>query len=164
MSAINPASFATPGVGLQLPSGLGPGAFFSDSDQYSDRRHYRTTSSIAPVGTPQAMTYRNPGRIWDQSRDTPNISTLPYVNAVGQPFQTGDFEPRHIEQYPLEYSRGGQQVIGLQPRFNPTGYTISEVQNPMFGTTPDPNDSTTRKSDPISNEWTYAFQGLSLSS
>ena len=41
MSAINPASFVTPTVGLQPPSGIGPGALAVDRDHFANGQSHK---------------------------------------------------------------------------------------------------------------------------
>ena len=63
MSAINPASFASPSLGLQAPSGVGPGAVGTTRNTTSERR-------------PQSQEY---------SATAPNVGSRPYSGFV-QPF------------------------------------------------------------------------------
>jgi hypothetical protein len=52
MSAINPASFASPSLGLQAPSGIGPGAVGVSRTTQSERRPQ--PAEQASYGVPQA--------------------------------------------------------------------------------------------------------------
>ena len=57
MSAINPASFASPSLGLQAPSGIGPGAVGVGRNQQADRQRQQQDQQQqqqqAPFGSPQ---------------------------------------------------------------------------------------------------------------
>lgn len=54
MSAINPASFASPSLGLQAPSGVGPGAVGANRQSQIDRRQQQPEqpnyNNLAPGG------------------------------------------------------------------------------------------------------------------
>ncbi|KAL9588780.1 MAG: hypothetical protein Q9203_002416 [Teloschistes exilis] len=163
MSAINPASFGTPAAILQPPSGPGPGAFLPDTSPGSDGRQYRATPNLSTVGAAQTG-YRGAGRAWDTMQETPNFTQMPFTSAFPQPFQTADYGMRHMDQYPVEYPHSSQQILGLPPRYNPALYTLSNLQNPHYPTSPDNRDEAARTPNTVGAEWTHAFQGLSLGS
>lgn len=163
MSAINPASFGTPAAILQPPSGPGPGAFLPDTSPGSDGRQYRATPNLSTVSTAQTG-YRGTGRAWDPMRETPNFTQMPLASAFPQPFQTADYGMRHMDQYPVEYPHSSQQILGLPPRYNPALYTLSNLQNPLYPTSPENRDEVARTPNTVGAEWNHAFQGLSLGS
>lgn len=163
MSAINPASFASTASLIQLPSGLGPGAFTAESGAGPERRQYRTTSNLANIGaTPGG--YRVPGRFWDSTQEGSNLTQMPLSNSLAQHYLDADFEVRQLDQYPVEYSQSSQQMLGLQSRYDPTAYNLSTLHNPLYATAVGTREGVARTSDTINPDWNHAFQGLSLGS
>ncbi|KAL8705859.1 MAG: hypothetical protein Q9201_001082 [Fulgogasparrea decipioides] len=163
MSAINPASFATPGTILQAPLGLGPGAFLPESSPGPEGRQYRSTPGLNAVSGSQGG-YRGGGRVWDPAREVPNFAQMPLTGNFPQPFQAAEFGVRQMDQYPAEYSHGTQQVIDLQPRYNPADYSLSGLQSPLYAASLEHRDETARTPNAVGGEWNHAFQGLSLGS
>lgn len=163
MSAINPASFVTPVTGLQLPSGLGPGAFSLDQDHFSDRRQQKGHSTFPSLGVSQ-MGSGSFDRIWDPSRDIAASAGITFPHIYAQPFQTHDLDARHIDQYPIEYRQAGQQVVGLQQRFNPNSYNVPDLHHSSYTISPENSNGGPRKSQALGNEWSHTFQSLSLGS
>lgn len=164
MSAINPASFVTPVTGLQLPSGLGPGAFSPDTDHYSDRHQQKSLSVFPTLGVSQ-LGLGSFDRMWDPSRDvaTSNAGTT-FPHLYPQSFQPHDIEARHLDQYPIDYRQPGHQILGLQPRFNPSSYPVPDLHNPPYAISPENHVGGTRKPHTSGSEWNHMFQGLSLGS
>ena len=163
MSAINPASFLTPVTGLQLPSGLGPGAFNPDQDHFSDRRQHKGHPTFPPLGISQ-MGSGSFDRIWDPSRDIAATGGITFPHIYAQPFQTHDLDTRHMDQYPIEYRQPGPQVVGLQQRFNPTSYNVPELHHSSYVISPENSNGGPRKSQALGSDWNLTFQGLSLGS
>ncbi|KAL8694402.1 MAG: hypothetical protein Q9218_000968 [Villophora microphyllina] len=163
MSAINPASFGTPATILQPPSGPGPGAFLPETSPGSDGRQYRATPNLSAANGPQTG-YRGTGRAWDPNREAPNLTQMSMANAFPQQFQTADYGIRPMDQYPVEYPHGGQQIIGLQPRYNPALYSLSNLQNPLYPPPIESRDEVAATSNAVGAGWNHAFQGLSLGS
>lgn len=163
MSAINPASFASTATALQPPSGLGPGAFPAESGPSFDRRQYRMTPNLAAINATQEG-YRAPGRVWDSSQESPNPAQMPLSNSFAQHYPNADFDLRQLEQYPVEYPQGGQQVLSLQPRYNPALYGLSNLHSPLYATALDTRGDVVRASDTINGDWNHSFRGLSLGS
>ena len=162
MSAINPASFITPSTGLQLPSGLGPGAFSQDSDMYSDRRSQKHNPGF-PIASPSQVVPGVFDRTWDPNRDATTALSIPFPHTYGPALQTHDLDNRHLDQFAIDY-HGGHQAMPLQPRYSPTGYHVPDLDHSSY-TVPSDNGSTrTRKPYTLGNEWSHAFQGLSLES
>ena len=164
MSAINPASFVTPVTGLQLPTGLGPGAFSPDPDHYPDRRQQKNLSTFPALGVPQ-LGSGSFDRMWDPSRDVAaNNGGMQFPQVYSQPFQPHDLDARHLEQFPIDYRPAGQQLLGLQPRFNPNSYHVQDLHHASYAISPENHNGGTRKSHGIGSEWNHTFQGLSLGS
>ncbi|KAL8839768.1 MAG: hypothetical protein Q9170_001579 [Blastenia crenularia] len=163
MSAINPASFASTATTLQSPSGLGTSAFLSEPGPGLDRRHYRSSPNLSTVGTSQAG-YRAPGHVWEPSREIHSLTEVPLPNNFQQPLQTASYDVRHLSQYPTEHAQDGQQVLGLQPRYNPAVYNLSDMHNPLYVASLEAGDEAVRAPDIMGQEWTSSFQGLSLGS
>lgn len=163
MSAINPASFVTPVAGLQLPSGLGPGAFGPDLENYTDRRQQKDFSIFHPLGLSQAGS-GSFDHIWDPSRDSGAPGGLNFPHVYTQTYQPHDLDARHIEQYPIEYSHVGQQAMGLHPRLNPNSYNVPDLQHSSYAILAENNRGGSRKSQALDTEWTHSFQSLSLGS
>lgn len=164
MSAINPASFVTPVTGLQLPTGLGPGAFSSDSEHYSDRRQQKSLSTFPTLGVPQ-LGSGSFDRMWDPNRDVAaSNGGMSFPHLYAQPFQSHDLDTRHLDQYPIEYRQAGQQVLGLQPRFNSNSYPVPDLHHSSYAISSENNSGGTRKPHALGSEWNNTFQGLSLGS
>jgi hypothetical protein len=103
MSAINPASFASPSLGLQAPSGIGPGAIGVGRNAPSERRPQPEQTSY---GSPQ------PG--------------CGYAGGFSQPFASpidrGAIAPTGFSPSPYAY---GYSPFNTSPRnagASPTGY------------------------------------------
>ncbi|KAI4154590.1 MAG: hypothetical protein LQ341_000312 [Variospora aurantia] len=163
MSAINPASFASTASPIQLPSGLGPGAFTAESGAGPERRQYRTTSSLANITASQGN-YRIPGRCWDLAPEGSHHTQLPLPHSLAQHYSDADFDVRQLDHYPVDYSQSNQQMLSLPSRNNPTTYGLSALHNPLYATTAGTRDDVARTSDTINSDWNSAFQGLSLGS
>ena len=160
MSAINPASFVTPG--LQLPSGVGPGAFSLDQDQFSDRRQQKGNSTLPLLGGSQ-MGSVGFDRIWDPARDVAANGGMTFPHIYAPPYQQHDLDVRQLDPYPVDYRQAGNHLVGIQPRFTPNSYNVPDPHHPSFTLSQQNNDGATRKSHALSHEWSHNFQGLSLS-
>lgn len=161
MSAINPASFVTPG--LQLPSGLGPGAFSSDPEQFSDRRQHKSLSTFPLLGVSQIP----PGtfdRIWDPNRDIAATGGMTFSHIYAQPYQPHDIGVRHLDPYSIDYRQAGPHLVGIHPRFTPNSYNVPEIHHSSYTLSQETNNGVTRKSHALGPEWSHTFQGLSLGS
>ncbi len=163
MSAINPASFMTPSTGSQLPSTLGPGHFSQDSETYSDRRAQKHNPGFSVAGSSQVA----PGvfdRIWDPNRDPNTALSIHFPHIYAPPLHSQDLDNRQHDPFSIDYHQGGQQAIPLQPRYSPSGYNVPELDHSAY-TVPSDNSSVgSRKPFALGNEWSHAFQGLSLGS
>lgn len=161
MSAINPASFASTATAFQPPSGLGPGAFASESGSGLDRRQFRVTPNSATISASQGG-YRALGRVWEPSQESANLNQLPLSHSFAQHYPSSDFDGRHLDQYPVEYPHSSQHLLGVQPRYNSGVYDLSHVHHPLYTTAIGTRDDIVRASDNINTDWNQSFQGLSL--
>ncbi|KAI0025818.1 hypothetical protein F4780DRAFT_228717 [Xylariomycetidae sp. FL0641] len=156
MSAINPASFASPTLGLQAPSGIGPGA----------------------VGLGRGGGSNNQDRRPNPSQEAPS---RPFQSTFNQPYNTAERASVANSAYPspgFPYSAYG--AFGGAPR---AGYMPSMVQAmdaysagfpqagefppTMRARFPSPHSAASPHDQSISNvpgqgDWVGAFQGLSL--
>jgi hypothetical protein len=164
MSAINPASFASPSLGLQAPSGIGPGAVGVGRSTQSERRQPAEQSSS--YGLPQAG--RGYQGVYTQSFSSnldrvsmPPTAFQPSGYTYGySPFATAPrnmgvnanyvaMDPFAAFQVPAEYQ-------GLPGRFpSPHGATTGHEANEFGrpGGIATPNET-----------WINSFQGLSMGS
>lgn len=162
MSAINPASFASPVAGLQLPSGLGPGAFNTEQDQYSTHHsvHNDPSYSIPSSSNPAHGAL---DRLWDTNH-TPGVTSLPYTHVYSQPFQPHDLDSRHLEQLSMDYRSNPQQAAAPLSRYHPMSYQLEGLHSSQYAIRPDSDGKGIRKPHLHGNDWSQAFQGLSLGS
>ena len=161
MSAINPASFITPTAGLQLPSGLGPGAVTSDRDTFPNNRQKRENIAYTPATATQA-TPNSFDTIWNVGRDVP-LSTTMVPNVYAQYYQ-----PQALQQLNLnlhEFGRGIPQSMRSSSPFSSQAYgAFNGIQQPSIHNS-QVKDGTSR--NPYAhqvNDWDSSFQGLSLGS
>lgn len=162
MSAINPASFQTPSGGLQLPAGIGPSAFSTDVDHYSNRhsqRRYPTSTSNGP--NEAALTFLD--HAWSVSRDNATIGTMAFPPPYAQPFLPHDLENRSLDQYSIDYRQGLHQVLNLQSPLNSPGYNAPNVHHSSsFIARPHSSNGGMQASHVFGRDWNQSFQGLSL--
>ncbi|KAF4449453.1 hypothetical protein F53441_7315 [Fusarium austroafricanum] len=171
MSAINPASFASPTLGIQAPSGIGPGAVNQNRGAAgSDRRQNQqgqephqasafTATARDNRGFRPAPTFSQPfgneSRLAQPSGYPP--SNYPY-GQFGNPYSNprsnvgygGGAMPGAIDGYPVGVPQLGEYQ-SMRQRF----------PNPQSGPSPAPHSQAT---SPLAaqNEWVGSFQGLSL--
>ncbi|OWO97496.1 PSP1 domain-containing protein [Marssonina coronariae] len=157
MSAINPASFASPSLGLQAPSGIGPGAVGVTHTQ-SERR---SQPAEQPSYTQASRGYQ--GAFAQSFSPTIDRGSMPSNLQTGYTYGYSSFNaaPRApsafapIEQYGGFSAQAGYQ--GLPPRF-PSPHNVTPThENSEYGRhssgAPTPSDG-----------WVTPFQGLSLNS
>lgn len=155
MSAINPASFASPSIG-QTPSGIGPGAVGVGRNAPNDRR-------------------QNP-----QQQQEPQQPAFTSASAAGRPFAlaspfANDRGTATFPQPAYPYNYGGFNSVPrpVAPSFTPsvdpyaTAFPGSEYQQRSRGGFPPPQSAVPQNDQPISplttqNDWIGSFQGLSL--
>lgn len=161
MSAINPASFASPSLGLQAPSGIGPGA-------------------VGVARSAQVERRAQP----DQSYASQQTTRSSYQNAFAQPFTPSqDRVPNALPAafqpsgYTYGYSQftGAPRTVGVTPNsYVPmvdsfAAYQAAEYQG-LPGRYPSPHATPTHDGDysrqssglGTPNEWISSFQGLSM--
>ena len=154
MSAINPASFVTPVAGLQLPSGLGPGAYNPEAESYPSRQQQKSGVVYPIIGTPGAQ----------QGGFELVAYSLPFPHMYPQAFQPLELETHQSDQPAVDYRGGGQHLLGLHTRYATTPYQLTNIQHPAYVNPPDPSNGGARKSQTLGSDWNHAFQGLSLGS
>lgn len=163
MSAINPASFASPSLGLQAPSGIGPGAVGVSRAAQTERRSQpeQTTFGVSQAGrpypgafTPQQFVYPIPAAAFQTSGYT-----------YGYP-PFGGAAPRNV----------GVSPGGYAPMIDPfAGFPTSAEYHALPARFPSPHASTPnldrdeygRQSSGLgspNDTWIGAFQGLSMGS
>lgn len=172
MSAINPASFASPSLGLQAPSGIGPGAVGVNRNTQSERRQQQQpreqhSYSNASQGAQSSAGY--PGGPSGAFAASSERSAYPQSNfAYGFPPYGG--APRTIGAPGPGYLPGMLQQMDGYSGFN----QASEYQ-PMPARFPSPHGSAIAQEGadygrPSSGHgsgndtWVNTFQGLSLNS
>ncbi|CAG8954834.1 hypothetical protein HYFRA_00008519 [Hymenoscyphus fraxineus] len=159
MSAINPASFASPSLGLQAPSGIGPGAVGVARNTQPERR----APQPEPISFANVPANRNYAGAFPQAFSTPGIDRGSLPQTAFQP--TG---------YGYGYS-----PFGVAPRSNalsPNGYGPMDTFQSFGGTDyparfPSPHGATPHEGDYARSHmaapgeaWINNFQGLSMNS
>lgn len=162
MSAINPASFATPTAGLQPPSGVGPGALRLGRASPSDRRQQQqeylgygglSTSRIShgsfaqPVDTNAGIS-------------TPRSANL--ANLYNQPYQQSSQGVRQPILSMGEYLQGEQPQIDPLSTINPANYGVVDSRLSEYGVNIGQGENGMRRVHPVGTDWMNNFQGLSL--
>jgi hypothetical protein len=167
MSAINPASFASPTLGLQAPSGIGPGAVgVGRGSSTADRRQTAQQESQAPYSSPaQASRGAQPTFPGSFAADraiapgaaypAPNYPYNPY-SAFGNASRSGalPYAPgmmQNLDAYAGNFPQGAGDYAG-RGRF-PTPQAPGAQHDP-----------TAPALGPQAADWVGAFQGLSLNS
>ncbi|KAI1167178.1 PSP1 C-terminal conserved region-domain-containing protein [Nemania serpens] len=166
MSAINPASFASPTLGLQAPSGVGPGAVGlgrAGGSNNADRRanppqeSQSTFANANPTGRSFQPAFSSPFNATD--RPSAGSSAYPptgfpysaYGNYSGAPRAPG-YMPgmvQAMDAYGAGFSQNGEFPPTMRARFS----------NPHDAT---PSHDQAQPSLATQNEWANSFQGLSL--
>jgi hypothetical protein len=165
MSAINPASFASPSLGLQAPSGIGPGAVGVSRNTQSERRPQPEQTSFG--SPPSSRTYAGgfPQFTSDRGAVPPN-SFGPSAYSFGySPFNAS---PRTAGPPAAGYGPNGMidafaafpssaDYQGLPARFPSPHSSAPNHDGADYGRQPpglgSPNDA-----------WVGSFQGLSMNS
>ncbi|KAG5984494.1 hypothetical protein E4U55_004487 [Claviceps digitariae] len=160
MSAINPASFASPTLGIQAPSGIGPGAVGVNRTPGGERRQ---TAQSQDQQQPQALgrSYRPAfTQSFAGDRGIPSASTYSQTNYV---YGNGHFSNNrgNVASYTPSLSSDGDKYaggFGQQKDLQVLGQSFTGAQN-----WPSPSRHTTGVLPlPSQHDWTAAFQGLSL--
>ncbi|KAI5864271.1 hypothetical protein GGS23DRAFT_491081 [Durotheca rogersii] len=170
MSAINPASFASPTLGLQAPSGIGPGAVGLGRGSGSNNTERRANppqeaQSVFPGGGASGRSFQPTFSQPFGGAERPSVAGSAYP-ASGFPYSAyGAFNsaPRSgavsyvpgviqgMDAYPGGFPQAGEFPPSMRARF------------PSPHTAPSPHD-TAVPNMAGQNEWVGAFQGLSLNS
>jgi hypothetical protein len=172
MSAINPASFASPTLGLQAPSGIGPGAVGlgrstggppanTERRQNPQQENQGTFSGSNPSGRPFPSAFNQPF-----APERPIVPSNAY-SASGFPFSayaafnTGSrvaggpyvpaMMPTSMDAYSSGLPQGAADFQAMRARF-PSPHGAASAQD------------STGPSLAGQNEWIGAFQGLSMNS
>ncbi|KFY89478.1 hypothetical protein V500_05676 [Pseudogymnoascus sp. VKM F-4518 (FW-2643)] len=169
MSAINPASFASPSLGLQAPSGVGPGAVGANRQTQIDRRPQQPPQQEQPnfntLGQ-GARGYKAGGaaNAFQPTLDKPSVSPTSFQ----QPFTyghsaftpaprngPGNYGPNMMQQMESfsQFPTAADYHGGVPDRFIPSHTT---------GNGQDPGDFSRPGGD--NDGWMNSFQGLSLNS
>lgn len=152
MSAINPASFASPSLGLQAPSGIGPGAVGARIPQVERRPQ----TEQASFSMPPTRTY-------------PNVYTQPFTPAAERGNQPSFQSPVYTYGYsPFGSARDPSAQVAYNPYaggFHTPEYRTTRYPSP-HGSTPghDGNDYGRQGVPPSTDPWINSFQGLSMNS
>lgn len=161
MSAINPASFASPTLGIQAPSGIGPGAVGVNRPSGGERRQ---TPQSQDQQQPQAFGrgYRPAfTRPFTGDRGVPPASAYPQPNYT---YGNAPFDNNRGSAIPYAPSLSPGVVDGFPGGFGQQGDFQALRQGfPGAQNLPHPSRHSTGVS-PISpqHDWAAAFQGLSL--
>lgn len=164
MSAINPASFASPSLGIQAPSGVGPGAVGANRNTLSDRRPQPegsaySTSASGGVMYQNAFTSHASDRITQQGGVFPPTGyTYGYTGFPAPPRSSGTsmsgFNPGVAQQ--LDSLSGFATPIPDYPQLPPQQSAYSR-EGGGFGQPPNVL--------PTNNDaWLSSFQQLSMGS
>ena len=165
MSAINPASFASPSLGLQAPSGIGPGAVGLSRPTQSERRPPMEQSyGLAPAGRGNYQgVFAQP---FTPAVDRPTIPTAFQPSGYGYGYPSFAAAPRNVAVSSSTFVPGvidpfagfapTTDYQGLPPRF----------PSPHGSTTNDPNEYGRHSSGmgTPNADWISSFQSLSMNS
>ncbi len=166
MSAINPASFASPSLGLQAPSGIGPGAVGVSRAAQNERRPQAPEQSsygVAPAGRGYQGVFTQP---FASPMDRPGVPPTAFPSS-GYTYGYSPFAaaPRNVTVSPSGYVpmdpfaafQSQNDYQGLPARFPSPQGNVPALDTTEFG----------RNSNGMStpNEaWVSSFQGLSMNS
>ncbi|KAM0813198.1 putative PSP1 C-terminal domain-containing protein [Seiridium cardinale] len=169
MSAINPASFASPTLGLQAPSGIGPGAVgigrgSNNAAGNAERRQNQPQENQSPFsGTNSGRSFQSPfGQTFGSDR--------PVVSSEAYP-STG-FPMSAYGAFGLGSRTGAvPYVTGMMPGVNAYGGGFPQGSDfqAMRARYPSPHDASASQDSTVpaisgQNDWAGAFQSLSLNS
>jgi len=172
MSAINPASFASPSLGLQAPSGIGPGAVGVTRPAQAERRPQQqepsgyaslTQGSRAYQGGPMGPFASGPDRshvlpaTFQQPSYAYGYSTFAAAPRTN-PVSIGSYAPNMLQQIDQFSPFGASTDFQQMPARFPSPHSV--------GLTHDSSDYARRSNGHPggSDAWMTSFQGLSLNS
>jgi hypothetical protein len=159
MSAINPASFASPSLGLQAPSGIGPGAVGVTRNPQPERRQPQA---------PEPATYRIPptGRGFSYGQPFVTAEPVPPFQPSGFSYGYSPFAaPRNVGISPAGYVP--MDAFGGFPAPNDYQQGLPARFPSPHGSTPNDAGDFSRNSNPMgapNDAWINNFQGLSMNS
>lgn len=169
MSAINPASFASPSLGLQAPSGIGPGAVGVSRTTQSERRPPPEQPSYGPPPAGRGGAYQGvfaqpfTSALERQAMPPTAFQPSPYTYGYS-PFAAA---PRNVGVSPTGYVPG---LIDPFAGFNPSAdYQALPVRFPSpHGSTPNHEGNEYGRQSSGNGtpnaDWISSFQGLSMNS
>jgi len=162
MSAINPASFATPTAGLQPPSGIGPGALRLGRASPSDRRQQQ--QEHLPYGGLGASrpSHGSFGQPFDRNAALSTPRTADMAHVYNQPYQQFSQGVRQPVLSMGEYLQGDQLQMDPLSTFNTANYGIADSGLSEYTTSVGQNENGLRGVHPMGTDWAGTFQGLSL--
>lgn len=137
MSAINPASFASPSIGLQAPSGIGPGAVGVSRSTPNERRSQQQQQpDQTPYGPPTPA-----------GRGYPGSFSQPYASALDRaPIPANVFQPSgytygysSFAGAPRNVASGGAYVPGMLPTMDPYSSFSAPTDYTMPARLPSPH-------------------------
>ncbi|KAF4974820.1 hypothetical protein FZEAL_8325 [Fusarium zealandicum] len=168
MSAINPASFASPTLGIQAPSGVGPGAVGANrAGGGGDRRQNQQTQE--PQQAPAFAVGSRDGRGFRPTYPQGFGNEARLAQGSGYPpnnYAYGQFAPFSNPRTNAPYGAGGVPAMeGFPgaPLQQPGDYQAMRHRfpNPQSGPSPTPHSQGASPLAP-QTDWVGSFQGLSL--
>lgn len=160
MSAINPASFASPSLGLQAPSGIGPGAVGVTRNPQPERRQ-----ASAPEQTSYGLPPAGRGFTYSQPFPNPGLERGPIAAGQYQPTSYGygysSFgPPRNVGMspggyLPMDQFGGFPSQADYQQGLPSSHGTTPTHESNDFGRNPNSMGAT-------NEAWINNFQGLSM--
>lgn len=166
MSAINPASFASPTLGIQAPSGVGPGAVGVGRSSGNNDRRQNPQQEQQPAGFapgPQAARGFRPNQPFGGDPNAAPGQSYPGVNfGYGQGGAFGNARANIPYGQGMSPNADGFSGAGFQQLGD---FQSMRNRFPAPQSVPSPTPHSQGMS-PISpqNDWSAAFQGLSLNS
>lgn len=162
MSAINPASFATPTTGLQPPSGIGPGALRLGRASPSERRQQQQEHlAYGDLGASRSS-HGAFGQPFDRSVELSTPRTADMAHVYNQPYQQFSQGVRQPVLSMGEYLQGDQPQMNSLSTFNPVNYGVVDSGASEYTTSVGQNENGLRGVQPMGTDWVGNFQGLSL--
>ena len=162
MSAINPASFQTPVGGLQIPGTAAQGVSNGEVEKYVNRRQQRQQpTSVSPRSTQAVAGVFD--HVWDASREGNTTNALAFPHPYSQSYLPQGYDLRQLEQYPMEYRQGVQQMLNMHSIPQTPGYHVQDLRHSSsFTSRPDSSNSKPQGSHDLGRDWNQVMQGLSL--
>lgn len=168
MSAINPASFASPTLGIQAPSGVGPGAVGVGRGSNNSERRSAQQQQQQDQQQPGGYGGSGPaGRGFQSSFTPPFGGDRPVGPGAG--YAQPNYPYSHMGGLGGAPRPGNMPYVpGVMPSLDSYSFpgAADYQMRSRFGPTPEgpgPHESSVPPMNP-QNEWAAAFQGLSLNS